>query len=181
VGLSRECEQRTRDAPHDVIGRVLGARRQQGVQVVCERRVAREPGRHEQRPGLAEEQRGRVVVRLAGLDVGLGADELERAQRRSGEVERGLGVTAAPQGVERPDDSGRADVQALQRRRSVARVPLVRGPERLSVERGAGVRHDPGNRLLYAGRIPRLAAQRLELGRVVEHGASLRDAYRLQP
>ena len=82
-------------------------------------------------------------------------------------------MTAAPKGVERPDDAGGADVEALQGQRRVARVPLVCGPEAFGGECGVGIGNDRGDRVPHPRRIPRLRDQRLEVGGVVEHGRSI--------
>src|SRR5439155_23610249 len=103
------------NAPVDVVGRVLGTRREQGVEVVGKYRVSGELERDEQRPSFAQEQGCRMVVRLPGLDVGLGSEELERAPGCRGQVERRLGAAPEAQRVERPDHARGTDVQALER------------------------------------------------------------------
>jgi hypothetical protein len=139
------------------------------MEVVRERRIGGEPEGDEQRSCLAAEQRCRVVM-LIRRGVRLGAFELERAQRGRGEVERGFGVAASPQRVERPDHAGRTNVEALQRQRLLPPVPFVRGPERIEIKRRVGVGDDRGDRVLDAHRIPRLVGQPLKLSWVVQHG-----------
>ncbi len=107
-------EQRAGCAPIDVVGRVGGVGQDERVQLVGERRVGGEPEGDEQRPRFAHEERSRVVM-LIRSGVRLGALELDRAQRSASEVERGLGVAASPQRVERPDHAGCPDVEVLQR------------------------------------------------------------------
>jgi hypothetical protein len=85
------------------------------VKIVRERAVRRQPERNEQRSRLAAEQRGRMRMRLARHEVGLGALKLERAQRCAGEVERRLGVTPSAQLVDRPDHASRTDIKVLHR------------------------------------------------------------------
>ena len=84
------------------------------MQVVRERRVGGEPEGDEQRPRLAAEQRRRVVM-LIRRGVRIGTRELERAQRRGGEVERGRSMAASPKRVEGPDRAGGPNVEVLQR------------------------------------------------------------------
>jgi len=99
--------------------------------------------------------------------------ELERARRGAGEVERGLGPAASPERVERPDHAGRPDVEVLQRERLLPPIPFVRGPERIGVERGGGIRDDRGDGVFDPRRIPRLVDQRLELRGFVEDRPSV--------
>ena len=142
------------------------------MQLVRERGVGGEPEGDEQWPRLAAEERRRVVM-LIRRGVRLRALELDRAQRGGGEVERGLGVAASPQRVERPDHAGRTDVEVLQRQRLLPPVPFVRGPERVGIERRVSVGDDRGDRVHDARGIPRLVGQRFELRWFVEHGVSL--------
>ena len=165
----QQREQRPRNAPVDVVGRVLGTRREEGVEVVGKHRVSGELERDEQRPRFAQKQRGRMVVRFPGLDVWLGSEELKGPSRCRGQVERRLGAALAAKRVKGPDHARGADVQALQRQRGVARIPLVRGPERIGGKRRIRVRHDRRDRILGTRRSPRLVDQRLELRRLVEH------------
>jgi hypothetical protein len=99
----------------------------------------------------------------------LGMLELERAQRGGGEVERGLGVAAPSQRVERPDHAGSTHVEVFQRQRLFPPVPFVRGPELVEIKRRVGVGDNRGDHVLDAGRNPRRVDQRLELRRLVEH------------
>ena len=116
------------------------------------------------------------MVMLIRRGVRLGALELERSQRGAGEVERGLGVAASPQRVERPDHAGCTDVEVLHRQRLLPPVPFVRGPERLPIERRVGVGDDRRDCVHNALGIPQLVGQRFELGWFVEHGSTLREA-----
>ena len=56
--------------------------------------------------------------------------------------------------------------------RRLPAVPLVRGPERVAVERGVGVRDDRGDAVAGPRLVPRLVGQRLEGSRVVQHGSA---------
>ena len=124
-------DERSGRPPHEVLGLVGEVGADAVTQVVFERMA--EPAGDEQDPGLAGEEprRARLGDDLPFHVVRLGTPALERAQRGCRQVERRLGETAAPQVVERPDHAGRADVEVLQRQRSVLAVPLVRGPERV--------------------------------------------------
>src|SRR5918912_168900 len=110
---------------------------------------------------------------LIGREVRRRALELERAQRGGGEVQRGFGVAASPQRVERPDHAGRTNVEVLQRQRFLPPFPFVRGPEPLRIERRVGVGDDRRDRVLNARRGPRLVSQPLKLSWVVQHAATL--------
>ena len=72
-------------------------------------------------------------------------------------------MTASPQRIERPDHTGRTDVEVLHRQRCLPPVPFVGGPERIEIERRVGVADDRGDRVSDACRIPPLVGQRLEL------------------
>src|ERR671922_272751 len=87
-----------------------------------------------------------------------------------GEVDFRLGVTAPPEGVKRPEDSARADVEVLQRRRFLERVPFMRRPELLWVERAIGVGHDRADPVANAVLVPLLVGERLERPGLVELG-----------
>jgi hypothetical protein len=84
------------------------------VQVVRECRIGGEPEGDEQRSCLAAEERRRVVM-LIRREVRRRPLELDRVQRGGGEVERGFGMAASPQGVQCPDHAGCTGVKALQR------------------------------------------------------------------
>jgi hypothetical protein len=144
------------------------------VKIVRERGIGGEPEGNEQRPRLAGEERRRVVM-LIRREVRLRPLELKHAQRGRGEIERGLGMAASPQRVERPDHAGRTDMESLQRQQLLPPVPFVRRPERSGIELRVAVGDDRRDRIFDACRIPRLVGERLELRWFVEHGASLRE------
>ncbi len=162
-------EQRAGCAPADVVGGVVDVAADEGVKIVRERGVGCEPEGDEQRARLAVEECSRAMV-LIRRRIGLGALELQGTHRNAGELERCLGMTTAPERVERPDQPGRAGVKDLQRvshGRDV-RLPLVGGPEQIRVERRVGIGDDRSDRILDTPRIPRLVGQRLELLWLVE-------------
>ena len=161
------------DAPIDVVGPVLRTRREEGVEVLGKHHVSCELEGDEQGPRFAQEQRRSVVVRLAGLDVGLGSEEVERPLRCRGKVERRFCAAPFPQRVERPDHARSTDVQVLERQRRIASVPLMRWPERIVDERRIGVPDDRSDRIFDTRRNPRPFDQRLELRRLIEHSHRL--------
>ena len=137
------------------------------LQVVFE--AVTEPARDEKNPRLAGEQCGFARLGKIPGDVGLRAPAFERGRGDGGEVERGLGETAAPELIESEDDACRTDVEVLERQNSLPSVPLVRGPESLRIEGRVGVRNDRRDAVADARFVPRLVGQRLESARVVEH------------
>ena len=162
-------EKRARRAPTDVVGRVVDVAEDEPVEVVRERRVAREPkGDEQRRPSprrAATPECGARPRARARRDV----FELEGAQSSRREIESRLRVAVAAQRVERPDDTRGAGVESVQPLAVAVLVPDVGRPERVGVEFGVGVRHDRGDRVTGAALVPRLVRQRLEVLRVVEH------------
>lgn len=94
--------------------------------------------------------------------------QLERAERRRGEVDADVCVAAAAQRVESERQARRAVVEILDRRLGVGEVSLVRRPEVVGIERGLGVGDDSADRFANAFGVPPLLGQRLEVVGVKE-------------
>jgi hypothetical protein len=151
---SRRWHGRAREDRPRVRGRGRAVRRRAAA---LSRRIGAPPGSHAHPPwSPARRARVRACARLR---------RQVRARSRHGQL---------PQRVERPDHTGRTDMEVLHRQRLLPPIPVVRGPECLEIERRVGVGDDRGDRVLDARRIPRLVGERLKLRWFVEHGASLR-------
>jgi hypothetical protein len=89
--------------------------------------------------------------------------QLERAERRAGEVDADIRMAAAAQRVEAERHARSARVEVLDRRLGVREVSLVRRPEVVGIERCLGVRDDCANGFANALGDPSLLRQRLEV------------------
>lgn len=169
-------DERPGRAPHHVLGLALLVLADALVEVVGELCVTRQAPRDEQDAGLAGEEAR--LLRRRELDllhqVGLAPPGTDGRLRRTGQVEPGLRVTAPPELVQCPQHPGRADVEALERRRRAPGVPLVRRPERILPERRVGVGDHGADHPSGALLVP-LPGQRLVPLRPVEHQGSRRS------
>ena len=167
-------EHRSGCAPRELVRlvvHVLAHAREQSIGQLVARCEAK---RHREDSGFAAEQAGVARCRLRRV-VGVVRSvlpQLERAERRAGEVDADVCVAAAAQRVERERHACRAGVEILDRRLGVGEVSLVRRPEVVGIERGLGVRDDRADRFTNALGVPRVLGQRLEVFGAVEHRAS---------
>lgn len=95
---------------------------------------------------------------------------LERPECELTKIEARLGVTAIPQVRQRPQHTGGADVQILERAGRAPAVPGLRAPEQLRpAQRGFRVGDDLADAGTDLLRTPALAGETLEVAGRVEH------------
>ena len=85
-------------------------------------------------------------------------------------------MATALEGCQRPHDARGADVESLERRRRLPRVPLLGRPERLGVVGGVGVGDDALDLATHPAFVPGAIGQRVERLGPVEHGERLEAA-----
>ena len=167
-------DERSRRAPHELVGLVRDVRTHESVELVGERAVRRDAEGHKEDSRKPREQGGIALSRQGkvGTEVRSHPLSFKRREREPFELEPRLGITAPAEVVERPQHSGSAAVEILERARRSPAIPGIGTPEELRpAQSSIGVRDDfldPGTdpRL-----VPRLVGERLEiLGPVEQRG-----------